>query len=149
MNSYAQRKDKTLSYLNALDPTVLEEYLNQIVQFLVRVSLLPIWLHVDQTCKSSIECSLVSILAISSLKSKASVLEARTFKLFSELASNLVASKNATDQAESPLLKTMVQFNRLKFATPTASQCFTEYVNQMNASSRQFTPSSNQTLCFA
>ena len=86
-----------MGYLNELDVGVLEDYLMQLLRFLCDVTRMQCWLYLGQDLKTSIEVTMISVMAVSGLKTRSSGFSTRVSALVIELSSNLLVAKTAKD----------------------------------------------------
>jgi len=87
--------------------------------------------------KTSLEVTLVHALSVSQLKVAQSCLSASSSNLMISISSNLIGTRSSKEQAESPLLNTLVQYQAKQgqlngflsqSGSNIGSQCFANYI---------------------
>jgi len=100
-----------ISYLNELEPAILEHYLASILTFLAALTQNQASLYLTLEIKASLEIVMTSVMSVSGLKIRGSAFSKRVIEMIATVSANLVVSKTIRDQSESPLLLSLIKFD--------------------------------------
>ena len=106
-------------------------------------------LYLREDVKANLEMTLVHALSVSQLKVHSSPFDDEIQSSLIAISSNLLACKGVKEQAESPLLETMLQFNHKNSIASPSPLCFSNFINLQNLMNKQYVLSNNQAICFA
>ena len=104
----ALNENKFENLLIESDPSILQLYLQRCLSYLKAISGNQVILYLRDDVKASLEMALVNSMSVSSLKLQSSPLNNETLSSIVVVSSNLIACKGVKEQAESPLLSTML-----------------------------------------
>lgn len=92
-----QPSSSIFAYFNELEPSLLEDYLTSILNYLQAITHLPMFAYFTEETKASLELNLVNVLSVSSLKLKGSAISEDVYELLMQVSSNVVALKGVKD----------------------------------------------------
>jgi len=95
--SKKQTHQPIISYLNELEPAILEDYLASILTFLTDLTQNQASLYLTMEIRASLEVVMTSVMSVSGLKIRGSAFSKRVGDLIAEVSANLVVSKTVKD----------------------------------------------------
>lgn len=92
-----QSHQPIISYLNELEPAILEDYLASILTFIAALTKNQASLYLTMEIRANLEVVMTSVMSVSGLKIRGSAFSKRVSDLIAEVSSNMVVSKTVKD----------------------------------------------------
>jgi hypothetical protein len=92
-----QSHQPIISYLNELEPAILEDYLASILTFIAALTQNQASLYLKMEIRANLEVVMTSVMSVSGLKIRGSAFSKRVGDLIAEVSANMVVSKTVKD----------------------------------------------------